>query len=119
MRQFLIDYNLGEIWRSLLLAAEPDLCVLRVGDPGCPLADADDSEILIWIEDNDFILITNDLHTMPDHLQDHLAAGRHVPGILTTTKQEPRHEIIDNIILAAGAGFPDEFRDLNRYLPVN
>ena len=40
-----------------------------------------DPDILLWCEANQFSLITNNRHTMPLHLQDHLTAGRHVPGI--------------------------------------
>ena len=81
--RFLVDENIDPIYRTQLLRKEPKLLVWRIGDPGTPSTRTFDDEILKWYEKNDFILVTNNRKTMPTHLSDHLAEGRHVPGILT------------------------------------
>jgi len=117
-RSFLLDVHLGRLWQQLLQAADSDLNIQRMGEPGCPACAASDGEILSWIEENDFILITVDKVTMPGHLAAHLAAGRHVPGIFTLRDQRPTRQMVDDIVLLAGAGFAFEYRDQIRFLPI-
>jgi len=118
-RSFLLDVHLGRPGQRLLQAADSDLDVQRVGEQGCPAGDASDNGILIWIEVHEFILITADKVSMPDHLAAHLATGRHVRGIFTLREQRPSREVIDDIVLLAGAGFAFEYRDQIQYLPID
>ena len=117
MRRYLIDENLSPAYRAQLRAREPLLEVLRVGDEGAPARSAQDPEILKWCEQNNFILLTKDPNTVPKHLSDHLAAGRHVPGIIMINSTVPTGTILDDLILIAGASHEDEFRDQIVYIP--
>jgi hypothetical protein len=56
---------------------------------------------------------------MPGHLADHVAAGRHVPGILMMKVHAPLAETTDELLLIAGASFEDEYRDLILFLPIS
>jgi hypothetical protein len=47
---------------------------------GCPDYGTLDPDILIWCEENEFILVTNNRKSMPVHLQDHLAENRRATG---------------------------------------
>ena len=55
---------------------------------------------------------------MPQHLSDHLAAGHHVPGIFTINLEESMGEIIDQLLLIAGASEEDEYMDQITYIPL-
>jgi hypothetical protein len=55
---------------------------------------------------------------MPRHLSDHLALGRHVPGILVINPATPMGQLIEELVLIAGASEPGEYRDLILYLPL-
>ena len=64
------------------------------------------------------MLVTNNRQSMPIHLRDHLADGRHVPGILTV--RQPRTDwgtVVDHLVLIWHAVRPD-FRDRIDYLPL-
>ncbi len=56
---------------------------------------------------------------MPVHLRDHLAEGRHIPGILTLNAKMSIGETVDELIAVAEAAFDDEFQDRIDYLPVS
>ena len=56
---------------------------------------------------------------MPVHLAEHLAEGRHIPGILTLNQNMSIGETIDELIVVAEFAFDDEFQDRIDYLPVN
>jgi hypothetical protein len=80
--QFLLDENVDPDFLTGLWQAWPPINVRRIGFRDAPPFGTPDPDILIWCETYQFSLITNNRHTMPTHLQDHLAAGRHVPGIV-------------------------------------
>ena len=102
MRRFLIDENISPEYRTQLLNHEPSLTVLAVGDEGAPPKSTPDPEILVWCEQHQFNLITNNRKSMPRHRDDHLAAGHHVPGIFTIILEVPMGVIIDQLLLIAG-----------------
>lgn len=56
--------------------------------------------------------------SMPVHLTDHLAEGRHVPGIFTLNTNMSIGETLDELILIALASETDEYQDQIAYLPL-
>ena len=101
-----------------MLRQEPDVIVWRVGTPGAPPRGTLDPQILLWCEAHDFVLVTNNRKSMPVHLADHLAAGRHIPGILTVDITRDMARNLDDLLLAALAAEPDEYADRIVYLPL-
>ena len=118
MRRFLIDENLSGIYRTQLLRHEPSLKVKVIGDEGVPARGTPDPEILVWCDQNDFILITNNRKSMPNHLDTHLAAGHHVPGIFTINRKVKFKLIVEELILIIGASDEDEYIDRITYIPL-
>ena len=55
---------------------------------------------------------------MPGHLRDHLAAGRHIPGILVAPFSLNIGALIEELILVWGASQPDGYQDQIVYLPL-
>lgn len=79
--QFLFDENVDPDYLAALWQAWPAITARRIGFRDAPPFGTPDADILNWCEANQFSLITNNRHTMPSHLQDHLTSGHHVPGI--------------------------------------
>ena len=118
MRRYLIDENISPQYRTQLLYHEPSLTVLAVGDEGAPPKSTPDPEILVWCEQNQFNLITNNRESMPQHLSDHLSAGHHVPAIFTINLAVPMGKIIEELLLIAGASNENEYINEIKYLPL-
>ena len=118
MRRYLLDEHIPPAYCTQLLYHEPLLTVLIVGDEDAPARSTPDPEILHWCERNNFNLITNNRESMLQHLADHLAAGHHVPGILTVNLKASMGLIIEELILIASASHEDEFRDRIVYVPL-
>jgi hypothetical protein len=116
--RYLLDEHIDPAIRTQILRAAPDLEVWIIGDPGAPPRGTLDPDILIWCEDNDFVLVTNNRRSMPRHLSAHLALGRHVPGILVVSLAMTMGQLIDELVLIAGASEASEYRDLILYLPL-
>ena len=89
-----------------------------IGDEDAPPKSTPDPEILAWCEQHQFILITNNRKSMPQHLSDHLSAGHHIPGIFTINLEVPMGKIIEELLLIAGASDADEYIDQITYIPL-
>lgn len=117
--KYLIDENLSFDYRSQLLYHQPDLIVAVIGDPNAPPRGTKDPEILDWCEKNDYILVTNNRQSMPSHLTEHLAQGRHIPGILVFRSSTiGMGQIIDTLLTIAGASFDNEYKDRIVFIPL-
>jgi len=70
-----------------------------------------------------FLLDENMTHrairSMPMHLRDHLAAGRHVPGLLVVPQRMAPWQVSEELYLLWGASQPDEYQDQIVYLPLD
>ena len=107
----LLDENLPLYFRAEFVRRVPGIQVRRVGDADAPPLGTDDPTILTWCEAEDFLLLTNNRHSMPTHLSDHLASGRHVPGLIIIRGGSPG-QILDEVELALQVLSPADFRDL-------
>jgi len=115
---FLLDENVPLLLQAQLRRRERSIRVVAVGQPGAPPRGTPDPELLCWIEEHDYLLVTNNRATMPTHLRDHLAAGHHVPGILILPRQLNLGLVLDDLLLIWSASLPGEFQDQIVYLPL-
>jgi hypothetical protein len=119
--RFLLDENLrGPLWNAILrhnLRGVEVLDVVRVGDASAPSLHSPDADILSWAETHDRILVTLDRSTMPDHLNAHLAAGRHSPGIYLVRREASIADVMEYLLLAAYVSVPEEWLDRIVYIP--
>ena len=92
----------------------PELVVWMIGDPGAPHSGTRDPDMLLWCEANGFMLVTRNRQSMPVHLQEHLAAGHHVPGIVVVPPQMTMGSLMDQVWLAWGASEAEAYGALRR-----
>ena len=117
---YLLDENQrGLLWdviqRHNARGIDP-LDAVRVGDlPELPLG-RQDPEILLWAEAQERILVSFDRSTLPGYLADHLAGGRHCPGIFMVSRTSRPLVVLDFLVLAAYASEPAEWRDWIKYV---
>jgi hypothetical protein len=109
------DFN-GRIVRGLILRTR-ELDLVRVQDVG--LSGADDDTILEWAENDDRVLLTHDGRTMPRHVRDRLAAGRHVPGVIIVDGLAPIGTCVEDVLLLAECADETDCRDQIHFLPFN
>jgi len=116
---FLLDENMPHrTIRKLLQQRASEMRVWVVGQQGAPPLSAPDPELLVWIEEHHCLLVTRNRASMPGHLRDHLATGRHIPGILIMPRRLTAWQVADELHLVWGASQAGEFQDQIIYLPV-
>ncbi len=119
--RYLIDENLPPLYQEQLLRYQPELKVLMVGELShlnVPAKGTLDPEILIWCEKNNFILVTNNRASMPVHLADHISKNNQVPGIFVLRPKATIGQIIDDLILIALLGEPEEYQNRITHIPL-
>jgi len=109
--KYLLDENVDPSYKIKIIRRNRDLLIWVIGEPQTPPRGTLDPEILCWCEEYDFVLVTNNGASMPVHLTDHIAAGRHVPGIIILNPTFSIGQNIEQLILIAEASFEDEYQD--------
>jgi hypothetical protein len=117
---YLLDEHVrGLLWRHVQrhnAQGRPAIEAMRVGDPPDLQLGVLDPAMLIWAEREGRILISRDKASLVTHLRDHLAAGRHSPGIFLL-RDAPLPEIVEFLACAAHASESAEWRDRVVFIP--
>jgi len=116
--RYLVDENTPHAIRDQLLRCQPELEVLAVGDALAPAFGTLDPNLLRWIEQENYVLVSRNRRTLARHLREHLGAGGHVPGIFLLRRRALLGNIIEDLLLIWAAGHPDEYRSRIEYLPL-
>ena len=120
MLRFVLDEHLrGPLWSAIVrhnaLGGLP-IDAARVGDaPDLPLG-SDDLAVLQWAEREGRILLTEDVHTMPGYLAQHLQS-RHSPGVFVISSGFSIREIVEYLELVAHAGDGADYENTITYVP--
>jgi hypothetical protein len=117
--KYLFDENVDDALRKGLLSHQPDIVARKIGDIGAPKRGTPDPAILLWCEEQDFSLVTNNRASMPVHLKNHLAAGHRVPAIFILNPDMTMGETIDELAFLWTASRPGEYADQIEYLPAS
>jgi hypothetical protein len=77
-----------------------------------------DPDILLWAERNGRVVVTTDYSTMPGHFKAHLAAGRHLAGLLMIRPGATFPQLVESLVIIAFAGIADDSFDTIMYIPI-
>jgi hypothetical protein len=116
--RFLLDEHVSRAIQRQLRRLEPQLTILAVGDPEAPPKGTSDADILIWLETNRYILVTENRSTIPVHLTAHYEAGRHVPGVFWIRPQTNLGRITEELYLIWLASTAEEYQDRTLFIPL-
>jgi len=123
MFRFLLDQCIPHQLAMAIMswnAAHPALAIdfVLVGQPDDLPLGTRDPEILRWAERNHRVVVTTDYNTMPGHLTDHVAAGRHLAGMLLPRAEATLPQLVESLVVIAVAGIPGDLFDTIMYIPL-
>jgi hypothetical protein len=119
--RFVLDENQrGQLWQAIQdhnrRGGDP-IDAVRVGDPPDLPLGINDSALLVWAEQADRMLVTADKETMIAELGDHLAAGRHSPGVFLIRRRSHLRDLVAFLTLVAGDDGEGQWRDRIIFIP--
>jgi hypothetical protein len=116
--RFLLDEHVNRAIQRQLRRLDVRIEVLAIGEPGAPTTGTSDPDLLVWLEKEDDILVTENRSTMPVHLADHYAAGGHIPGILWIRPRIGLGVVIEALHLIWLASEAGEYHDRTLFIPL-
>ena len=116
--RFLLDEHINHAIQRQLRRLDAHIDVLAIGDPGAPLAGTLDPDILDWLDENGYILVTENRRTIPTHLTEHWTVGRHIPGIFWVRPGVGIGRVIEELYLIWAASTGEEYQDRAVFIPL-
>ena len=114
--RFLADHDLNEHIVHGVGRREPAVEFLRARDVG--LHERSDAEVLEYAADNQLIVISHDVNTMPAEAYVRIRAGAPVVGLLMVKQSEPVGRVLDDLILIWSASEGEEWQNVLAFLPL-
>lgn len=118
MTPLLLDENLSPVLQTALRRRNSEIKVLRVGELGAPARGTKDTQLLHWIEAQQFLLVSKDRSSMQRHLNEYLASDRRVPGILWLRMSATYDDVLEDLELIATSKDIHELRDRIALIPL-
>lgn len=113
--RFLADEDFRRSIVEGLRRREPTLDIVTVNDAG--LLHHSDPDVLAYAAAHGRILLTHDESTMPGHLANFLATGRHSPGVIVIDQELATGRAIEAVLLVWEASGSDDWADQYNYIP--
>jgi hypothetical protein len=116
MLRLVSDENFnGDIVRGLL-RRQPELDIVRVQDVG--LMQTPDPDILEWAANQDRLLLSHEVSTVPPAAYQRIGDGKPLPGVFIVPDRMPIGQAIDEILFLSMDVEPDEWKDQVLFLPL-
>lgn len=116
MLAVLIDENLKHRILRGLLRLIPHLDYILVTAAG--LKGADDPVVLEFAAEENRVLATHDLRTIPRHAYDRVKAGLPMPGVIAIADDLPIGRVIEDMAVLVECIAPSQIQSLVIYLPL-
>jgi hypothetical protein len=113
--RFLADADLNKAIVIGVLRREPSLDFLTAGAAG--LSGMKDLEVFSLATEQQRVLVTHDVGTMPTHFQTFRRAGKHSAGVFLVSQSLDVGRAIDEILLVWQASEASEWHDRLQWLP--
>jgi hypothetical protein len=114
--RFAADENFDGRILNGLLARLPELDIVRVQDT--VMYQAPDPALLEWLAEENRILLTHDVKTMPHFVYERIRLALPVPGIVEVRRSKTIGQLIDELEIIIEAGKLEDFENLVQYVPV-
>lgn len=116
MIKLLADENLRNSIVRGIRRRLPEIDIVRVQDVG--LSATADPDILAWAAEQDRVLITHDVGTVPGFAWNRVEQGQPMAGVLVVPERTHVGAVLEDLALVADAGRPEDRRDQVTFLPL-
>ncbi|HKS71210.1 MAG TPA: DUF5615 family PIN-like protein [Ktedonobacterales bacterium] len=115
--KFLLDEHLPPDLVAAVRREQSEVDILRAGMEGAPPLGSKDPDLLVFCEADQLVLVTDNRKSMPGHVRDHFAAGRHHWGIFKIRRSLSSGQMVEELLMFWGASDAEEWIDRTEFLP--
>lgn len=115
--RFLLDENLSKQIKFAVLRINPSISILCVGDQEAPSFGTLDPGLLIYTEESQRLLVTDNRKSMPEHLETHWSTGRKIWGLFWVRPKTSIGQLAENIYLVWEASEAEEWINVINWIP--
>ena len=116
MLKLLADENFHRHIVRGVLRQLPEVDLLRVQEVG--LEGVDDATVLEWSANENRVLLTHDVTTIPNIVRQRIESGGLMPGVIFVPQPFHKQEIIDSLLIVIQCSHPRELDGIWIYLPL-
>jgi len=116
--RFLLDEHVNKAIQRKIRRMFLEIDVLAIGDTDAPPKGTSDPDILVWIEENGYILVSENRRTIPIHIAEHFALGRHFPGVFWIRPGSTVNAVVEELYLIWSASDAEEYRNNTLFIPL-
>ena len=117
MIRLLADENFDGRILDGLRARLPAVDIIRVQDTD--IYQAADALVLERAAGENRVLLSHDVSTLVNDAYDRVKAGFTMPGVIEVHKDTPIGQAIDELEILIGAGQPEDFENLVKFVPLH
>lgn len=116
MLRFAADENFDRRIVRGLLRRLPNLDLVRSQE--ADLSGTDDPTVLQWAADQQRVVLTHDVTTMTHYAYERILHGQPMPGIVEVRGDLPIGDAIEDLLLLAEVGKPEDLENQILYIPL-
>jgi len=109
--RFLLDENIPPRFKLAILRLNSEIDILRVGDSNAPALGTLDPDILIYLQQSQRILLTDNRKSMPEYLQEHWANDRFIWSLFWLKPKATIRELAEEVALIWETTDAEEWKD--------
>ena len=116
--RFLLDENLLPRFKLAVLRLNFEIDILRVGDANSPALGTLDPEILIYLQQSQRILLTDNRKSMLEHLEAHWTNNGSIWGLFWFRPKATIRELAEDIVLIWETTEAEEWKNQLIWIPL-
>jgi len=114
--RFLIDENFNHRTLRGLLIRHPDLDHVIAQDS--ELKGTNDPSLLAWAAEQNRILLTHDIKTIPKYAYERVSAGQAMPGVIVVPEEFPIGDAIEELLTIIECSDQSEYENQVLRIPL-
>ena len=115
--KFLLDENLSPRLKIAVLRLNPDIDILRIGDPQTPPLGTLDPDILKYLGLSQRLLVTDNRTSMPQHLQEYWQDDQKMWGLFWTRPTATIRSLAEELVLIWETSMAEEWINVVDWIP--
>ncbi|MFM6063475.1 MAG: hypothetical protein ACKPAE_13895, partial [Microcystis panniformis] len=115
--KFLLDENLSPRLKVAVLRLNPEIDILRVGEPNTPLLGTLDPDVLQYLGLSQRLLVTDNRTSMPEHLEEYWQKNQQIWGLFWIRPTTTMGKLAKELIIIWETTEAEEWIDIVDWIP--